>query len=80
MTQYYYLPILMQFLMSLVTFYNLIQDHWKIIIPKMGVKYHHISGWGNDPHETKGTPRDYRIETEPHHHHYDPNDRRKRKL
>ncbi|GAA0603797.1 hypothetical protein GCM10009001_21080 [Virgibacillus siamensis] len=45
----------------------------------MGVRFHHISGWGNDSHDSEWTPDEYKIETEPHHHHYDPNDRRKRK-
>ncbi|MNQ97902.1 hypothetical protein D3C85_1135700 [compost metagenome] len=57
---------------------KLYQYHWKIIIPKMGVQLNHISGWGNDPHNAEWTPEKYRVKTEPHHHHYDPNDRKKR--
>ncbi|MFC2949201.1 toxin-antitoxin system TumE family protein [Virgibacillus sediminis] len=53
--------------------------NWKIIIPKMGVQKHHISGWGNEPHDDPGTPEEFKIETEPHHHHYDLNDRKKRR-
>lgn len=55
------------------------QYNWKIIIPRLGVKLHHISAWGNEPHDAEWTPNEYCIETEPHHHHYDPEDRRKRK-
>lgn len=52
---------------------------WKVIIPKMGIQMSHISGWGNDPHDADWTPEEYKVKTEPHHHHYDPNDRRKRR-
>lgn len=55
------------------------QYHWKIIVPKMGIQMSHISGWGNDPHDAEWTPDEYRIKTEPHHHHYDPKDRKKRR-
>jgi hypothetical protein len=53
--------------------------HWKIIMPKMGVIFSHISGWGNDSHDANWTPKEYRVNTEPHHHHYDPADRKKRR-
>lgn len=39
----------------------------------------HISSWGNDLHIAEWTPEMYRINTEPHHHHYDPVDRKKRR-
>ncbi|GLC90146.1 DUF6516 family protein [Lysinibacillus piscis] len=52
---------------------------WKVIVPKSGIQTAHISGWGNDAHDAEWTPEEYRVATEPHHHHYDPNDRRKRK-
>lgn len=58
---------------------RLYQYHWKIIISKLGVQLNHISGWGNEPHDAEGTPEEYRIKTEPHHHHYDPTDRKKRR-
>nr|WP_285853154.1 DUF6516 family protein [Sporosarcina luteola] len=53
--------------------------HWKIISPKMGVQMNHISGWGNDPHNSPGTPDKFIVETEPHHHHHVPGDRSQRK-
>lgn len=55
------------------------QYQWKIIIPKMGIQMSHISGWGNDPHDAEWTPEEYKVKTEPHHHHYDPKDRKKRR-
>lgn len=54
------------------------QYNWKIIIPKMGVLKSHITSWGNDPHSDPDTPAEFIVETEPHHQHYDPDDRRKR--
>jgi hypothetical protein len=58
---------------------RLYQYNWQIIIPKMGVQSSHISGWGNDPHPAEWTPKEFRIKTEPHHHHYDLKDRKKRR-
>jgi len=55
------------------------QYQWKIIVPKMGIQLSHISGWGNDPHDAEWTPEEYKVTTELHHHHYDPNDRKKRR-
>lgn len=55
------------------------QYQWKIIVPKMGIQMSHISGWGNDPHNAEWTPEAYKVKTEPHHHHYDPKDRKKRR-
>jgi len=55
------------------------QYQWKTIVPKMGIQLSHICGWGNDPHDAEWTPEEYRVETEPHHHHYDPKDRKKRR-
>lgn len=52
---------------------------WKRIIPRGGIQITHISSWGNEPHNAKWTPEEYKIESEPHHHHYDPTDRKKRK-
>lgn len=52
---------------------------WKRIIPRGGIQTSHISSWGNEPHDAAWTPEEFRVETEPHHHHYDPNDRRKRR-
>lgn len=52
---------------------------WKIIVPKSGIQMSHISGWGNDPHDAEWTPEEYKVKTEPHHHHYDPKDRKKRR-
>ncbi|KAB8126745.1 hypothetical protein F9U64_19250 [Gracilibacillus oryzae] len=53
--------------------------HWKRIIPKKGIMYSHITSWGNDPHDDPETPEEYKVKTEPHHHHYDPKDRKKRR-
>ncbi|UJL46758.1 hypothetical protein KFZ58_02035 [Virgibacillus sp. NKC19-16] len=58
---------------------RLYQYNWKIIIPKKSIQLSHISGWGNDPHNAEWTPDEFKIETEPHHHHYDPHDRTKRR-
>lgn len=58
---------------------RLYQYQWKIIIPKLGVRFSHITSWGNDPHDAEWTPEEYKIDTEPHHHHYDPKDRKKRR-
>jgi Family of unknown function (DUF6516) len=55
------------------------QYNWKVIIPKAGIIFSHISAWGNDPHDDPATPEEYRVDTEPHHHHYDPNNRKKRR-
>lgn len=55
------------------------QYQWRIIVPKMGIQMSHISGWGNDPHNAEWTPEEYKVKTEPHHHHYDPSDRKKRR-
>lgn len=52
---------------------------WKIIVPRQGVQLNHISSWGNDPHNSPGTPPEFIIETEPHHHHHVPGNRRIRK-
>ncbi|MFD2412737.1 DUF6516 family protein [Paenibacillus rhizoplanae] len=52
---------------------------WKIIIPKMGISLHHISAWGNDPHDLPDTPEEFKVITEPHHHHHIPGNRRHRK-
>lgn len=52
---------------------------WKKILPKAGVSSSHICGWGNDPHNAPNTPDEYKVDTEPHHHHYDPKDRKHRK-
>lgn len=52
---------------------------WRVIVPKMGIQTSHICGWGNDPHDAKWTPEEYKVDTEPHHHHFDPNDRKKRR-
>ncbi|WCF11388.1 DUF6516 family protein (plasmid) [Paenibacillus thiaminolyticus] len=51
---------------------------WKRIVPKMGIQLSHITSWGNDPHDAPDTPEEYRVETEPHHHHYDPQNRKNR--
>lgn len=52
---------------------------WKRIIPKSGIQTSHIASWGNDPHDANWTPGMYRVHSEPHHHHYDPMDRKKRR-
>ncbi|MFD0715485.1 DUF6516 family protein [Paenibacillus sp. GCM10027626] len=51
---------------------------WKQIVPKAGIQFSHITSWGNDPHDSPDTPERYKVETEPHHHHYDPNNRKNR--
>lgn len=52
---------------------------WKKVLPRQGVSTSHISGWGNEPHNAPNTPEKYKVDTEPHHHHYDPNDRKNRR-
>lgn len=52
---------------------------WKRIIPVQGIQLHHISSWGNDPHPPETTPAMLCVRTEPHHHHFDPYNRRRRK-
>lgn len=52
---------------------------WKIIIPKQGIKYSHISAWENEPHDAIWTPKEYIVASEPHHHHHVPGDRKQRK-
>ncbi|WP_019412691.1 DUF6516 family protein [Paenisporosarcina sp. TG20] len=52
---------------------------WRVIVPKMGIRPSHICGWGNDPHDAEWTPEVYKVDTEPHHHHFDPNDRKNRR-
>lgn len=52
---------------------------WKLIIPRRGIQLSHISSWGNDRHDAEWTPDEYRVETEPHHHHFDPNNRKNRR-
>ncbi|ASK64232.1 hypothetical protein CFK37_19810 [Virgibacillus phasianinus] len=52
---------------------------WKIIIPKLGKLNHHISAWGNDPHNATWTRPEYRVESEPHHHHHVSGDWKARK-
>jgi len=52
---------------------------WKRIIPTQGIQFSHISSWGNDPHPPETTPQHLQVTTEPHHHHYDPDQRSKRK-
>ncbi|MFA9560606.1 hypothetical protein ACERII_25220 [Evansella sp. AB-rgal1] len=32
---------------------------WKIIIPKLGISSHHISAWGNDPHDEEWTKPEF---------------------
>ncbi|MGR6545717.1 toxin-antitoxin system TumE family protein [Paenibacillus tundrae] len=51
---------------------------WMRIVPKQGIQSHHITSWGNEPHDDPNTPEKYRVKSEPHHHHYDPNDRKNR--
>lgn len=51
---------------------------WKIIMPKMGINSHHISAWGNDPHDATWTSSEYAVESEPHHHHHVPGDWKQR--
>lgn len=51
---------------------------WKIIIPKLSKQSHHISAWGNDAHDAEWTRAEYRVESEPHHHHHVPGDWKKR--
>ena len=41
----------------------------------MGIQLHHITSWGNDRHDAEWTPEKFRVDSEPHHHHHDPNDR-----
>ncbi|SET40441.1 hypothetical protein SAMN05216389_110135 [Oceanobacillus limi] len=52
---------------------------WKIIIPKMGKLFHHISAWENEPHDAPWTPGKYKVKSEPHHHHHVPGNRDQRK-
>ncbi|GAE94932.1 hypothetical protein JCM21714_4132 [Gracilibacillus boraciitolerans JCM 21714] len=52
---------------------------WKIIIPKMGKLYHHISAWENEPHDASWTREKFKIKSESHHHHHVPGDREQRK-
>jgi hypothetical protein len=52
---------------------------WKRVLPKEGIQTAHITSWGNEPHNAIWTPDSYKIVTEPHHHHFDPTDRKKRK-
>ena len=52
---------------------------WMVIVPKQGIQSHHITSWGNEPHDDPNTPLKFRVNTEPHHHHYDPQDRSKRR-
>ncbi|CAM4092542.1 toxin-antitoxin system TumE family protein [Saccharibacillus endophyticus] len=51
---------------------------WMIIVPKQGIQLHHIISWGNEPHDDPDTPEEYRVNSEPHHHHYDPENRKNR--
>lgn len=62
-----------------VGYIRLYQYNWKVIIPKSGVQKSHISSWGNDSHDANWTPKEYKVITEPHHHHFDPRNRGKRK-
>nr|WP_242615297.1 hypothetical protein [Paenibacillus solani] len=43
------------------------------------MQLNHISSWGNDPHPPETTPAMLCVRTEPHHHHFDPYNRRRRK-
>ncbi|MBP1309193.1 hypothetical protein JOD82_002213 [Paenibacillus sp. 1182] len=52
---------------------------WRRLLPKQGIQTSHITSWGNDPHDASWTPTAYQVITEPHHHHYDPADRKKRR-
>lgn len=52
---------------------------WKIISPKQGVIYSHISAWENEPHAEPDTLEKFIVHSEPHHHHHVPGDRRQRK-
>ncbi|MGD6796287.1 hypothetical protein [Metabacillus indicus] len=52
---------------------------WKVIIPKQGVLFSHISAWENEPHDDPKTPEKYKVNSEPHHHHHIPGDRHQRK-
>ena len=52
---------------------------WKRIIPKEGITFSHISAWENEPHNAPNTPFEYKILTEPHHHHHIPGQRKHRK-
>lgn len=52
---------------------------WKVIYPKKGKHYKHISAWENEPHDAEWTSAEFIVMSEPHHHHHVPCDRRKRK-
>lgn len=52
---------------------------WKIIIPKQGIRFSHITAWENEPHDTPDTSEEFKVATEPHHHHYIPGARKRRK-
>ncbi len=52
---------------------------WKIIIPKKGIRFSHISAWENEPHNAPNTPKEDKVDSEPHHHHHVPGDRKCRK-
>lgn len=51
---------------------------WKIIIPKQGVLLSHISAWENEPHSNPNTPEEFKVNSEPHHHHHVPGNRKER--
>ena len=52
---------------------------WKVLVPKYGIIYSHISAWENEPHDHPSTPEEYKVNSEPHHHHHVPYDRHQRK-
>ncbi|MGM8366804.1 hypothetical protein ACLIBG_15230 [Virgibacillus sp. W0181] len=52
---------------------------WKRIIPKTGIKFSHISAWENEAHNAPNTSYEYIVDTEPHHHHHIPGERKHRK-
>ncbi|MED3662073.1 DUF6516 family protein [Ureibacillus sp. FSL K6-8385] len=51
---------------------------WKVIYPKMGKMFKHISAWENEPHDAEWTEKALQVESEPHHHHHVPGDRKQR--
>jgi len=51
---------------------------WKRIFPKQGILFSHISAWENETHDASNTPTSYLVETEPHHHHHIPGNRKLR--
>lgn len=70
---------LLKNMIYMVSLKNIITNGKESLPKKEGIRFSHISAWENEPHDAPNTPTAFKVETEPHHHHYVPGERKYRK-